>query len=110
REMDLTAWLPMLLCARGIVHCRLEPGGAGLATIEEGVQRGTALPILTRQAQRLTWLAEAYLLAGRSDDAAAAAADAHRLATEQGERGSAAGALRMVAGNTRAGGRPHTPP
>ncbi|HKA63101.1 MAG TPA: AAA family ATPase [Methylomirabilota bacterium] len=97
REMDLTAWLPMLLCARGIVQCRLEPGSVGLATIEEGVQRGTALRILSRQAQRLTWLAEAYLLAGRSDDAAAAAADAHRLATEQGERGSAAGALRMVA-------------
>jgi class 3 adenylate cyclase/tetratricopeptide (TPR) repeat protein len=97
RELDLTAWFPMLLCARGIVQCRLELGGAGLATIEEGVQRGAALRILSRQAQRLTWLAEAYLLARRPDDAVAAAADAHRLATEQGERGSASGALRMLA-------------
>ena len=97
RDLDLTAWLPMLLCARGIVQCRLEPGGAGLTTIEEGVQRGAALRILSRQAQRLTWLAEAYWLAGRSDDAVAAASDAHRLAREHGERGSAAGALRMIA-------------
>jgi tetratricopeptide (TPR) repeat protein len=97
REMDLTAWFPMLLSARGIVQCRLAPGGAGLVTIEEGVQRGTALRILSRQAQRLGWMAEAYRLAGRTDDATAAAADAYRLATEQGERGSAAGALRMLA-------------
>jgi tetratricopeptide (TPR) repeat protein len=97
RELDLTAWLPMPLCARGMVRCRLEPGGDGLATLEEGVQRGAALRILSRHAQRLTWLSEAYLLAGRADDAVAAAADAHRLATEHGERGSAAGALRMLA-------------
>jgi tetratricopeptide (TPR) repeat protein len=100
REMDLTAWLPMLLCARGIVQCRQEPGGGGLAMIEEGVQRGTALRILSRQAQRLTWMAEAYRLAGRADEAVAAATDAHRLASEQGERGSAAGALRMLAAAT----------
>ncbi|HEY7252747.1 MAG TPA: hypothetical protein VIG37_19770, partial [Methylomirabilota bacterium] len=100
REMDLTAWLPMLLCARGIVQCRQEPGGAGLAMIEEGVQRGTALRILSRQAQRLTWMAEAYRLAGRTDEAVAAATDAHRLASEQGERGSAAGAMRMLAAAT----------
>jgi len=100
REMDLTAWLPMLLCARGIVQCRQEPGGGGLAMIEEGVQRGTALNILSRQAQRLTWMAEAYRLAGRADEAVAAATDAYRLASEQGERGSAAGALRMLAAAT----------
>ena len=97
REMDLTAWLPMLLSARGMVASRLEPGGTGLGMIEEGVQRGAALRILSRQAQRLTWLAEAYWLAGRADGAVAAAADAHRLAGEHGERGYAAGALRMLA-------------
>jgi len=45
-------------------------------------------------------MAEAYRLAGRADEAVAAATDAYRLASEQGERGSAAGALRMLAAAT----------
>jgi tetratricopeptide (TPR) repeat protein len=95
-EMDLTAWLPMLLCARGAAHCRSGRVADGLLLLEEGVRRASALHILSRHALRLTWLAEAYLLAGRVDDALATARDAHRLATEQGERGYAAGALRML--------------
>ena len=96
REMDITAWLPMLLCARGMAQCRRGQGGDGLAMLEEGVQRAASLRILSRHAQRLTWLSEAYLLAGRADEAIAAAGEAHRLASEHGEKGYAAVALRML--------------
>jgi len=96
REMDLTAWLPMLLCERGLVEARSGRVGEGVLLLEEGVSRGETLRILSRQALRLTWLAEGLRLAGRGDEAIAAAREAQRLATEQQERGYAAGALRML--------------
>jgi hypothetical protein len=44
----------------------------------------------------MTWLGEAYLLAGRIDDGAAAAQRALTLARRHGERGNEAWALRLV--------------
>ena len=96
REMDLTAWLPMLLCARGVAHARSGRVEDGLRLLEEGVRRASALRILSRHALRLAWLAEGYLLAGRVDDAAGVADQAQRLAAEHAEQGYAAMALRMV--------------
>jgi tetratricopeptide (TPR) repeat protein len=95
REMDLTAWLPMLLCARGMAHARSGRVMDGLLMLEEGVRRASALRILSRQALRLAWLAEGYLLAGRVDEASDAADQAQRLAAEHAEQGYAAMALRM---------------
>jgi tetratricopeptide (TPR) repeat protein len=95
REMDLTAWLPMLLCARGVAHARSGRVMDGLLMLEEGVRRASALRILSRQALRLAWLAEGYLLAGRVDEASDAADQAQRLAAEHAEQGYAAMALRM---------------
>ena len=96
REMDLTAWLPMLLCARGAAHVRSGRVGDGLLLLEEGVHRASALRILSRHALRLAWLAEGYLLAGHGDRAADAADQAHRLAAEHAEQGYAAMAVRML--------------
>jgi len=96
REMDLTAWLPMLLCARGAAHARTGRAAEGVLLLEEGVARAGTLRILSRQALRLTWLAEGYLLAGRVDEATATAREAYRLASEHTEKGYAAGALRML--------------
>jgi class 3 adenylate cyclase/tetratricopeptide (TPR) repeat protein len=95
RGMDLTAWLPMLLCARGMAHARSGRVMDGLLMLEEGVRRASALRILSRQALRLAWLAEGYLLAGRVDEASDAADQAQRLAAEHAEQGYAAMALRM---------------
>ena len=95
-EMDLTAWLPMLLCARGVAHVRSGRIGAGLLLLEEGVRRASALRILSRHALRLVWLAEGYLLAGRVDGAADAADQARRLASEHAEQGYGAMAVRML--------------
>ena len=96
REMDLTAWLPMLLCARGAADARAGLTAEGVLLLEEGVGRAASLRILSRQALRLAWLAEGYRLAGRIEEAVAAAHEAHRLAAEHEERGYAAGALRML--------------
>ena len=96
REMDLTAWLPMLLCARGVAHARSGRVDDGLRLLEEGVQRASALRILSRHALRLAWLAEGYLLAGRVDEASDVAEQAQRLADEHAEQGYAAMAVRMV--------------
>ena len=96
RDMDLTAWLPMLLCAQGAAHVRGGYVAQGVAMLEEGVNRAGALRILSRHALRLTWLAEGYLRAGRVAEAAAAAHQAHELASRHGEQGYAAGSLRML--------------
>jgi class 3 adenylate cyclase/tetratricopeptide (TPR) repeat protein len=96
REMDITAWLPMLLCARGLAHARSGNVPDGVVMLEEGVGRASALRILSRQALRLSWLAEGYLLAGRVDGAADMATQAYRLAEQHGERGYAAIATRML--------------
>jgi len=96
REMDITAWLPMLLCARGLAHVRTGDVVEGVRMLEDGVGRASALRILSRQALRLSWLAEGYLLAGRLDAAAEVAAQAYQLAEQHGERGYAAIARRML--------------
>ncbi|MGH7399943.1 MAG: adenylate cyclase, partial [Candidatus Rokuibacteriota bacterium] len=96
REMDLGAWLPMLLCARGAAHARSGRAEEGVLMLEEGVRRASALRILSRHALRLAWLAEGYLLAGRVDGAAGAADQAQRLAAEHAEQGYAAMAVRML--------------
>jgi len=96
REMDLTAWLPMLLCARGAADARSGRVAEGLRLLDEGIRHADALRILSRHALRLTWLAEAQLLAGGVDGAVTAVREAHRLAAEHQEKGYAAGALRML--------------
>jgi tetratricopeptide (TPR) repeat protein len=96
REMDITAWLPMLLCARGLAHVRTGDVVEGVRMLEDGVGRASALRILSRQALRLSWLAEGYLRAGRVDAAAEVAAQAYQLAEQHGERGYAAIARRML--------------
>jgi hypothetical protein len=68
----------------------------GLLMLEEGVRRASTLRILSRQALRLAWLAEGYLLADRVDEASETADQARRLAAEHAEQGYAAMALRML--------------
>lgn len=82
----------------GYAQIRVDPfpPGTAHALLEEGVRRASALRILSRQALRLAWLAEGYLLAGRVDAAADVADQAQRLAAEHAEQGYAAIAQRML--------------
>jgi hypothetical protein len=92
----------MLLCVRGAADARGGRVAEGVLLMEEGVGRAASLRILSRQALRLSWLAEGYRLAGRMDEAVTTAHEAHRLAAEHEERGYAAGALRMLGEATAA--------
>ncbi len=96
RELDVSAWVPMLSCQLGIIHVRQERVEEGISLLEDGVRRATGLSILSRHGLRLAWLAEAYLRAGRVDDARAAARDALDSARVHGERGYEGWGLRML--------------
>jgi class 3 adenylate cyclase/tetratricopeptide (TPR) repeat protein len=82
----------------------LTAGGADAVRLLEGaVARAEAMGIFFCHPLRLGWLAQAYLAAGRRDDAERAAEEALRLAREKGERGNEAHAL-FVRGEVAAAG------
>ena len=70
---------------------------AAIEYAQEGVQRGEALGLTRFQPLRETFLATAYLLAGRYEDALATARDALELARRYHERGPEAWALYWIA-------------
>jgi class 3 adenylate cyclase/tetratricopeptide (TPR) repeat protein len=96
RELDLTAWLPMLSCQLGIVYTRQGRVEEGAALLEEGIQRAAALSILSRHSLRHAWLSEAYLHAGRITEARVAAERALALARAHKEQGYEGWVLRML--------------
>jgi class 3 adenylate cyclase len=69
---------------------------AGLAHLEPAAGRVAAGQMAADGPLQLTWLGEAYLLAGRGQDAAATAGRAVVLAQEHGARGLEAYALRLL--------------
>jgi tetratricopeptide (TPR) repeat protein len=68
--------------------------GEGLQLLEQGVDL-VASRLLCFQSFAITWLSEAYLLAGRVENARELAVRALRLARERKERGVEAWALRL---------------
>ena len=96
RELDLTAWLPMLSCQLGIVYVRQGRVDEGTALLEDGIQRAAALSILSRHSLRYAWLAEAHLRAGRITEARATAERAQALARAHQEHGYEGWVLRML--------------
>jgi class 3 adenylate cyclase/tetratricopeptide (TPR) repeat protein len=96
RELDITAWLPMLSCQLGIVYARQGRVAEGAALIEDGIQRATALSILSRHSLRHAWLAEAYLRAGRITEARVTAERGLALARTHNEGGYEGWVLRML--------------
>ena len=67
-----------------------------LPLLEQALEETERSGFLYEQALRVTWLSEAYLLAGRSEEASAGAARALALARAQQERGHEAWALRLL--------------
>ena len=64
--------------------------------LEQAVERATAMHLRVYYSLQLTSLSEAYLLAGRKDEAIGHAACALTLACEHQERGNQAYALRLL--------------
>jgi tetratricopeptide (TPR) repeat protein len=67
-----------------------------VAVLEQAVEQAAAFRLMFGQAQRASWLAENYLLAGQRADARAWADRALALSHEHCERGSEAWALRVL--------------
>ena len=69
----------------------------GVLQLEQGMRQSDAVGLTWLRGQRLNQLGEAYLLAGRVDDAYATAKRSVELCSQRGERGFEAWALRLLA-------------
>jgi tetratricopeptide (TPR) repeat protein len=72
----------------------------GLPLVEHGVEQAVARSRLRRLATLIAWLSEAYLLAGRLEDAHTRAAQALDLARQYQQRGNQAWALWLLGEST----------
>ncbi len=97
RKWNIINWYP--LCAATLGHVRTLAGRPteGVTLLEDAVRRGSTPGIRLHHALRLAWLGEAYLRAGRVDEARSRAAEALDRAVAHEERGTQAWTLRLLA-------------
>jgi tetratricopeptide (TPR) repeat protein len=86
---ELGAWYPMAASALGFAYAMTGRLAEALPLLEQAVERAQRVD-RRRETQWLTYLCEAYLRAGRQDDAHAVAERLLTLGHERGERGTAA--------------------
>jgi class 3 adenylate cyclase/tetratricopeptide (TPR) repeat protein len=89
-------WFPGVAATLGLAHSRAGRAAPGLALLEEARDSAVHTADLLYQPGRLAALGEAYLLAGRRDDARATAQQALTLARAQHERGNEGRALHLL--------------
>jgi DNA-binding SARP family transcriptional activator len=95
RELGL--WLPSLGAALGYAYSLAGRYGDGTTSLETAVRVAETHGIVAGHAIRLAWLAEAFLASNRLEEADEVARRAISLASERGERGHQAWALRALA-------------
>ena len=100
-DHHITTWSPIVMASLGHVHARSGRVQDGVAWLERALAAYDALGMAHLHTITVAQLAEAYLLAGRLENARASADRAVTLARERGERGYEAWALR-AAGETAA--------
>jgi tetratricopeptide (TPR) repeat protein len=85
--------------AASLGYARALGGGVedGLPLLEQGTAEADRIGLRACSPLLITWLGEAYLIAGRRDDAGRAAQRALDRARQQGEQGYEAYALRLLA-------------
>jgi tetratricopeptide (TPR) repeat protein len=97
--------LPWVAAALGLAYALEGRVAAGLPLVEHGVEQQAARGLAGSLAPLITWLSEAYLLAGRLEDARQRAAQAVDLARQYRQRGTQAWALWLL-GESSAHGDP----
>ncbi|HEU4439727.1 MAG TPA: hypothetical protein VFT36_10785, partial [Methylomirabilota bacterium] len=97
RSNDLQAYLPPVAAGLGLAYVMTGRAGEGLPLIEHAVSEALVRKQISNRAPLVVQLAEAYLLAGRLDDARQRAAEGLELARRHGQRGSEAYALCIAA-------------
>jgi tetratricopeptide (TPR) repeat protein len=88
--------VPVLAGALGLAYVQEGRIDAGLALVEQGIEQQTVRHRSRRLAPMVAWLSEAYLLAGRLEEAHQRAAQAGDLARQYQQRGTQAYALRLL--------------
>jgi tetratricopeptide (TPR) repeat protein len=95
RTSSILNWYP--LCAATLGHVLTLTGqhAKGLTLLEDAAHRGSTPRIHLHHALRIAWLGEAYLHAGRVDEARSRSVEALDRAVAYGERGHEAWILRL---------------
>jgi DNA-binding NtrC family response regulator/tetratricopeptide (TPR) repeat protein len=106
REWNIPLWFPRVASALGAAYAHGERTAAGVSLLEGAVERATTMRLVGGLSLLVGYLAEAYLLDGRLDDAATQARRALTLARGHGERGNEAMVLRMLGEISRRRGDP----
>ena len=96
RTYNFDAQIPWNASSLGLAYALAGRHGEGIEFAQEAVKRGQELRLTRFQPLRVTLLANANLLAGRFEDAFAAARDALELARRYHERGPEAWAIYLM--------------
>jgi tetratricopeptide (TPR) repeat protein len=100
QDWHIALFLPELAVALGLAYTLDGRVAAGLALVEDGVEQEVASARARRLALFVAWLSEAYLLAGRLEEAHQRAAQAVELAGQYQQRGNQAWALWLLGEST----------
>ena len=96
RMADVPLLFPFVAAPLGWAYARSGRHEEGLHLLGEAIDRAESMEFVANHARRLTWLGEAHLVAGQTDQAKRAAARALDTARRHGERGHEAHALRLL--------------
>jgi tetratricopeptide (TPR) repeat protein len=100
QSWHIPLFLPLLAAALGVAYALEGRVAAGLALVEHGVEQQAARGGPRNLAPLVAWLSEAYLLAGRLEDACTRAAQAVDLTRQYTQRGTQAWALWLLGEST----------
>ena len=100
QDWHIPLLLPVQAAALGLAYALDGRVAAGLALAEQGVEQQAASADARLLAPALTWLSEAYLLAGRLEEARQHAAQALDLPASTQQRGHQAWALWLLGEST----------
>jgi tetratricopeptide (TPR) repeat protein len=100
QEWHIPLFVPRYTAALGLTYALEGRVAAGLALVEHGMEQTVARGRPRGLALVVTWLSEAYLLAGRLEEAYQRAAHAVDLARQHRQRGTQAWALWLLGEST----------
>ena len=96
RVYNILLWFPETAAALGCAYACAGRVAEALPLLEQAEQRGAAMGTMGGQSLRVSYVSEAYLLAGRMQEAVQLAGRALDLARAHKERGHEAWALRLL--------------
>ena len=96
RVYNILLWFPETAAALGCAYACAGRVAEALPLLEQAEQRGAAMGTMGGQSLRVGYVSEAYLLAGRMQEAVQLAGRALDLARAHKERGHEAWALRLL--------------